>query len=301
MAKFPPWWNSSATAKYSEIEMPNINPAPVPAQAQAIADEQAQQVAAVQNGMDITEIGSVLGLIIPLLFLFVLFLTFSGSGSGPAYRGSAFRDGSANLRDDAVDGLQDARPIEWSGAPDSAADNYASKVQEQQGWLTLIAAADQQMADTLDTQAAQVEWGRRELEAVIAALLGGIAVAQVMEVHWKAAIGTPAAPALAAALFAFVKVLVGVTAAAALGTLFYQVDAGERNAKRFTAARDQYQAVARGAAASMSVDAPAAGAVLIDLETAADSDSDGGGQAIVTPAKFVSGYETIRRVSDSVA
>lgn len=259
MAKFPPWWNDSG-AKHSEIEMLDFGPEDIEeideglpvAQAEEIVAAQAQQVGQVievQNNMDIFVIGSLVAMIAPLLFLFLFFLVYCGSG--PSYRGSAFRDSAANLRDDAAGKLRDARPIGWSGVLGGGSDSYASKVGQQQVWLEMIAAADQRVADTLETQAAQVEGGRQGLEAAIAALLGGLAVAEVMHGQWEAARGTPAAPALAAVLVVFIKVLLGTTAAAALGVLFFQVDAGQRNAKRFTAARDQYTAVVRGIAATM--------------------------------------------------
>ncbi|MBY0442093.1 MAG: hypothetical protein K2Q25_08180, partial [Mycobacteriaceae bacterium] len=198
MAELPPWWNGSG-AKHSEIEMLDFGPEEIEeidevlpvAQAEEIVAAQAQQVGQVievQNNMDIAVVGSLVALIAPLLFLFLFFLMYCGSG--PSYRGSAFRDSSADLHDDAAGALQGARPIEWFGVPGGAADNYADQVSQQQTWLAMVAAADQRIADTLETQAAQVEWGRQGLGAAILALLGGLGVAEVMQVQWKAAIGT---------------------------------------------------------------------------------------------------------------
>lgn len=257
MANWPPD-KGSDTVRYREIELIQFNPEEIDeaealpvAQAEEIVEEQAQQVAAVQNNnMDIAEIGAVAGMLIPLVVLFLIFLGMNGFG--PPNRGGGFRGGSANMRDGAAGRLQGARPTVWSGARRGAADSYDDKVREQRNAAEMIAAADEQIADTLESQAGAVELGRQGLEVAICALLGGIAVAEVMEAKWKAlaAVGSPAAPAMAAALVIFAKALACATGTAALGMLTFQVIAGTQNQTAFHQSRDQYQRVAGDLAAT---------------------------------------------------
>ncbi|MBY0442518.1 MAG: hypothetical protein K2Q25_10350 [Mycobacteriaceae bacterium] len=124
-------------------------------------------------------------------------LIVSETGSGQPDPGNGFQDRSAQLRDDAAERLQSARPTYWcwSGA---TATHYEDRTGEQQARVTAVAAADLQTAAAVANQADQVEQSRRTLEATMVALVGGIAVVKVLDAGWQAAIaaGSPAAPAL---------------------------------------------------------------------------------------------------------
>lgn len=209
-----------------------------------------------------------------LLILLVLLLIFlSLNGFGPPDRGGGFRYGSANLRDGASGKLAGARPTVWSGAHRGAADSYEDKIHQQRGYVEAIAAADQQVANTLEVQADQVELGRLGLIMTIFSLLAEIEIAEAMEAELRVltAIGSPAAPAVAANLEMFTMTVACTTAMAALELLVFLIGAGVQNYASFNKAKDHYKWVAHASAAKVPFGQAPAGVVPTVLTpTAAD-------------------------------
>lgn len=247
MGAWPPWWTVKPVGEPGE----GPPPPPPPVEAVPLLQHEAQQLAAVQNGMDATEIASALGLLLPLLFMIIAFYIASGFGS--PHRGGGFHGGSRGLREDAAGRLQSARPTAWSGARGGGADNYSSAICEQQARVQAIAQLDLQVADIVEIQADQVEQGRQELEIIIYALIGGIAVAEVMEMKWRAAAAvlSPAAPAIAAALLTFARTLACTTCIATLHALETMVGAGFATEQALIPVIDQYQEVVDDVAAKL--------------------------------------------------
>ena len=191
-----------------------------------------------------------------VFFLVVLFVIFSllfiyGTGRGKPDRGNSFAKSSDGLRNDSADRLHSARPTGWSGGAAGAAEGYERTLYEQRLRVDRAAAADQQLADIVATQATEVEQGRQDLQANLDSLASGIAVAGAMQTQWMAlaATGSPAAPAVAAALAMFGKTVACTTTTSALGVGNSLTDAGERTQQTLSQIIDTYREIVDGAAA----------------------------------------------------
>lgn len=179
-------------------------------------------------------------------------LILSETGSGKPDTGKRFHERSAQLRDEAVEGLQSARPTSWHWSGVSAA-NYESGVEAQQARVTTIVEADLQTTAAVANQADHVEQSRRTLEATLAALAGGIAVAMALEAGWKAAIaaGSPAAPALGILLLTLGACFALAAITATIAVLIEMGEVAKRTKAALNKVTDAYRSVV-GDAATMA-------------------------------------------------
>lgn len=212
-------------------------------------------------------VASAVAILFVVLLFIVIFLILNGSGS--PHRGGGFRAGSAKLRDDAAGRLQRARPTRWSGGPGGGADSYDSAIAEQQARAQAIGQADLEAAEIVAVQADQVVQGRRELELILAALLGGIAVAEVLEARWKTAlVADPlAAPAFADTLVRYAQALALATLTAALGVLAGLLVVGSDTQQALSGVIGQYKWVVDDVTAKM----PASWVSTIEAPTVPES------------------------------
>lgn len=94
------------------------------------------------------------------------------NGFGQPCTGDAFSNGSATFNKDIESILDDALPIDWSGAPFGAAYNYECQSKNQQGRVQTIADADHDIHHALRVQASTVESSRIALAAARLTLIG---------------------------------------------------------------------------------------------------------------------------------
>ncbi|MBY0441046.1 MAG: hypothetical protein K2Q25_02735, partial [Mycobacteriaceae bacterium] len=130
-------------------------------------------------------------------------------------------------------------------------DNYADQQRRQLARAAAVAQADQQAAHAVAVQADQVTQARWELEATLAALAGGIAVAIALTAAWSAACGTPAEQAYETALIGFGTALALYTIAVVIQVLVTLDDAGKHTKKSLTAVTDAYQQVINDVVANL--------------------------------------------------
>ncbi|MBY0443167.1 MAG: hypothetical protein K2Q25_13705 [Mycobacteriaceae bacterium] len=176
------------------------------------------------------------------------------TGFGTPDRGRALRSSSARLRDDVIGNLGSARPRSacWSGLTATIYDGKTSALQDHIG---AIAAADLQAADAVDAQAGQVAQSRQNLEIILAALVTSIAVAVVLQAHWKAAeaVASPAAPAYEAALIGFGLLVICAVIGGAVAALMVMDDAAQNSKTTLGNVTDTYKDVVHGVAATLQM------------------------------------------------
>lgn len=213
-------------------------------EAERLVHEQAEQLHRQQRLPNPT---MVVGYITAVLFL--LSAIRGASGASSPNRGDEFRRLSIRLRNDASRMLCNARPTSWSGTRGAAA-HYDHKVTEQQALVDTIAAADHQVACIIATQASQVKQGCEILDAIALTLGVGIGVAVALDTQWKAAIaaGSPAAPALAAALLGFGAWLLCSAVTASIDVLCTMLVAGQQTESALQDVINDYKSVAKQAA-----------------------------------------------------
>ncbi|MBY0443122.1 MAG: hypothetical protein K2Q25_13475 [Mycobacteriaceae bacterium] len=164
------------------------------------------------------------------------------TGSGPPNRGNEVNSGGRRLGGDASDGLRGARPsyFSWSGFLGGAHD-YESKVNEQQARVEAIIQADQQVAEAVATQADHVKQARRDLEIVLAALIGGIGVAMALTALWQAACDVLIKQTYEMVLIGFGAVLALAVIAEVIAVLVNLDDAGTHTQRSLAPAIETYQ------------------------------------------------------------
>lgn len=237
-----------------------IVPAPIAGEEPAIElvriGDQGEEVVVLQrvpapNGA-CTNVFWVVLLLVALFVIFALILIY-GTGAGKPDHGDSFAESSDRLRNDSADRLHTARPTGWSGGVAGAADSYDRKVSEQQLRVNRVAQADEQLADIVAAQASEVERGRQNLEDNLDSLASGITVAGALQAQWVAlaAVGSPAAPAVAAALVTFGKTMACTTTASGLGTCRSLTDAGDRTQQALSDAIETYRWIVDGVAATI--------------------------------------------------
>ncbi|MBY0441623.1 MAG: hypothetical protein K2Q25_05730 [Mycobacteriaceae bacterium] len=245
-----------------------IVPAPIAGEEPGIElvriDPQGREVVVLQrvpapNGA-CTNVFWVVLLLVVLFVIFALILIY-GTGAGKPDHGDSFAESSDRLRNDSADRLHTSRPTGWSGGVEGAADSYDRKVSEQRLRVDRVAQADQQLADLVAMQAGDVEQGRQDLADNLDTLASGITVAGALQSQWVAlaAVGSPAAPAVAAALVAFGKTVAGTTTTSGLGVCRSLTDAGDRTQQALSDVIDTYRWIVDSVAATIPAGwAPAA-------------------------------------------
>lgn len=175
-------------------------------------------------------------------------------GFGPPYRGRAFRNSSAKLRDDDASSLRPAQPssLNWAGV---TADEYAGWVRQQQRRRAEIASAYLTVAEVLETQADQIEQGRQETMAILGALIGAITSAVILQKQWQAAVaaGSPAAIGYERALLAFGIVVASAVVGGIIAVLIAAEAAGTSTAQALEKVIEQYQGVGDVVAAPVAI------------------------------------------------